>query len=66
MGQSINSINTLTSKINDFVVSRSKNIKFEIEGYKIEMTKLEEQVQAEKIAKERVQEELDASCKRAN
>ena len=34
IGENIKSINNLTNKINDFVSDKSKNIKYEIEGFK--------------------------------
>ena len=64
IGENIRSLNNLTSKINDFVSSRSKNIRFEIEGYKMKISQLEEEVQGERMSKQQVQEQLDASSKK--
>lgn len=58
IGENIKSINTLTTKINQFVTDKSKNIKYEIEGFKRRINTLEEQVQGEKMAREKVERQL--------
>ena len=45
IGENIKSINTLTNKINEFVSDKSKNIKYEIEGFKRKVREMEEKVQ---------------------
>ena len=58
IGENIKSINNLTSKINEFVTDKSKNIKYQIEGFKRKVSNLEEQVQGERIAKEKLEGQL--------
>jgi hypothetical protein len=58
IGENIKNINTLTTKINQFVTDKSKDIRYEIEGFKRKISALEEQVQSEKIAREKIEGQL--------
>ena len=58
IGQNIKSINDLTTKINQFVADKSKNIKYEIEGFRRKINSLEEQLQAERNVREKLENQL--------
>lgn len=58
IGENIKSINNLTVKINQFVTDKSKNIRYEIEGLKRKVNNLEEQLQGERIAREKIENQL--------
>lgn len=58
IGENIKNINNLTNKINQFVNDKSKNIKFQIEGFKRKINSLEEQLLAQRIAKQKLQVQL--------
>lgn len=58
IGENIKSINNLTVKINQFVTDKSKNIRYEIEGLKRKVNSLEEQLQGERIAREKIENQL--------